>query len=47
MVAKEYWRAGEASKALKNLRSARPIRRQRIDILSWRPLANRRHPPVA
>ena len=35
MVIKEYWWAGEDSKALKNLRWARPINGQRSDILSW------------
>jgi hypothetical protein len=35
MVTKEYWWAGEESKALKNLRWARPISGQRADILSW------------
>lgn len=35
MVIKEYWWAGEESKALKNLRWARPINGQRGDILSW------------
>jgi hypothetical protein len=35
MVIKEYWWAGEESKALKNLRWARPISGQRGDILSW------------
>jgi hypothetical protein len=35
MVIKEYWWAGEESKALKNLRWARPIGGQRGDILSW------------
>jgi hypothetical protein len=35
MVVKEYWWAGEESKALKNLRWARPIGGQRADILSW------------
>ena len=35
MVVKEYWWAGEESKALKNLRWARPISGQRSDILSW------------
>ena len=35
MVIKEYWWAGEESKALKNLRWARPISGQRSDILSW------------
>jgi len=35
IVIKEYWWAGEESKALKNLRWARPIRGQRSDILSW------------
>jgi len=35
MVIKEYWWAGEQSKALKNLRWARPIQGQRSDILSW------------
>lgn len=35
MVVKEYWWAGEESKALKNLRWARPLGGQRADILSW------------
>jgi hypothetical protein len=35
MVIKEYWWAGEQSKALKNLRWARPTSGQRADILSW------------
>jgi len=35
MVIKEYWWVGEESKALKNLRWARPISGQRGDILSW------------
>ena len=35
MVVKEYWWAGEESKALKNLRWARPLSGQRNDILSW------------
>lgn len=35
MVVKEYWWAGEESKALKNLRWARPTSGQRSDILSW------------
>ena len=35
MVIKEYWWAGEESKALKNLRWARPTGGQRGDILSW------------
>jgi hypothetical protein len=35
MVVKEYWWAGEESKALKNLRWARPTSGQRADILSW------------
>ncbi len=35
MVTKEYWWAGEESKALKNLRWARPTSGQRGDILSW------------
>ena len=35
MVIKEYWWAGEESKALKNLRWARPTSGQRADILSW------------
>jgi hypothetical protein len=34
-VVKEYWWAGEESKALKNLRWAKPISGQRTDILSW------------
>jgi len=35
MVVKEYWWAGEESKALKNLHWARPTGGQRGDILSW------------
>jgi hypothetical protein len=35
MVTKEYWWAGEESKALKNLRWAKPTDGQRVDILSW------------
>jgi hypothetical protein len=35
MVIKEYWWAGEESRALKNLRWARPLSGQRGDILSW------------
>lgn len=35
MVVKEYWWAGEETKALKNLRWARPIDGKRADILSW------------
>jgi hypothetical protein len=35
MVIKEYWWAGEESKALKNLRWARPTGGQRGDILAW------------
>lgn len=35
MVIKEYWWAGEESRALKSLRWARPIGGQRADILSW------------
>lgn len=35
MVIKEYWWAGTASKALKNLRWARPISGRRDDILVW------------
>ncbi len=35
MVIKEYWWAGEESKALKNLRWARPISGQRGDIIAW------------
>jgi len=35
IVIKEYWWAGEESKALKNLRWARPTSGQRGDILSW------------
>ena len=35
MVIKEYWWAGEESKALKNLRWARPTKRPARDILSW------------
>jgi hypothetical protein len=35
MVTKEYWWAGEESKALKNLRWARPTSGHRADIFSW------------
>jgi hypothetical protein len=35
MVTKEYWWAGEESKALKSLRWARPTSGQRGDIMSW------------
>lgn len=35
MVIKEYWWAGEESKALKNLRWARPTSGLRGDILAW------------
>jgi hypothetical protein len=35
MVVKEYWWAGEESRALKNLRWARATSGQRADILSW------------
>ncbi|HUZ32689.1 MAG TPA: hypothetical protein VMV19_11410 [Xanthobacteraceae bacterium] len=35
MVTKEFWWAGEESRALKNLRWARPISGQRGDILTW------------
>jgi hypothetical protein len=35
MVIKEYWWAGEESRALKNLRWARPTGGQRRDILTW------------
>ena len=35
MVTKEYWWAGEESKALKSLRWARPVAGRRADILSW------------
>jgi hypothetical protein len=35
MVIKEYWWVGEESKALKNLRWARPISGRRDDILVW------------
>jgi hypothetical protein len=35
MVVKEYWWAGEESKALKNLRWAKPTSGQRADILTW------------
>lgn len=35
MVIKEYWWGGEESKALKNLRWARPTGGQRRDILAW------------
>ena len=35
MVTKEYWWAGEESKALKNLRWARPTSGERRDVLTW------------
>jgi hypothetical protein len=35
MVIKEYWWSGAESKALKNLRWARPTSGQRGDILAW------------
>ena len=35
MVTKEYWWAGEDSKALKNLRWAKPLSGQRADVLTW------------
>jgi hypothetical protein len=35
MVTKEYWWAGEESKALKNLRWARPTSGRRSDIIAW------------
>jgi hypothetical protein len=35
MVIKEYWWVGEESKALKNLRWARPTGGNRADILAW------------
>jgi hypothetical protein len=35
MVTKEYWWAGEDSKALKNLRWAKPLSGQRADLLAW------------
>jgi hypothetical protein len=35
MVIKEYWWAGKESKALKNLRWARPTSGKRSDILAW------------
>lgn len=35
MVIKEYWWAGQESKALKNLRWARPTSGERKHILSW------------
>jgi len=35
MVTKEYWWAGEDSKALKNLRWAKPLSGQRSDLLAW------------
>ena len=35
MVVKEYWWAGEESKAQKNLRWAKPTSGQRADILTW------------
>lgn len=35
MVTKEYWWAGQESKALKSLRWAKPTGGQRSDILAW------------
>jgi len=35
MVTKEYWWVGEESKALKNLRWARPTAGQRGDVIAW------------
>jgi len=35
MVTKEYWWAGAESKALKNLRWARPTSGQRGDVIAW------------
>jgi hypothetical protein len=35
MVTKEYWWVGQESRALKNLRWARPTSGQRSDILAW------------
>jgi hypothetical protein len=35
MVTKEYWWVGEESRALKNLRWARPTSGQRADVISW------------
>lgn len=35
MVTKEYWWAGPENKAFKNLRWARPISGQRVDMLAW------------
>jgi len=35
MVTKEYWWVGEESRALKNLRWARPTSGQRSDIMAW------------
>jgi len=35
VVTKEYWWAGPDSKALKNLRWARPVSGRRNDILDW------------
>jgi hypothetical protein len=35
MVTKEYWWAGEESKALKNLRWARATSGQRSEIMAW------------
>jgi hypothetical protein len=35
MVTKEYWWAGPQNKAFKNLRWARPVNGQRIDMLNW------------
>lgn len=35
MVTKEYWWVGEESRALKNLRWARPTSGQRSDVMAW------------
>jgi hypothetical protein len=35
MVIKEYWWAGEESKALKSLHWSRPIRGRRGDVIAW------------
>jgi hypothetical protein len=35
MVTKEYWWVGEESRALKNMRWARPTSGQRSDIIAW------------
>src|SRR5207247_8994319 len=35
MVSKEYWWAGEESKALKSVHWSRPIRGRRGDVIAW------------